>query len=55
MTPQLWGNPASHFGVQNDTVYGNLDHVSTGSRKLTSSSRPNTVQENPAVCEALRS
>jgi len=22
MTPQLWGNPASHFGVQNDTVYG---------------------------------
>ncbi|KAF2641719.1 hypothetical protein P280DRAFT_497663 [Massarina eburnea CBS 473.64] len=20
-TPQLWGNPASHFGVQNDTVY----------------------------------
>ncbi|KAF2031326.1 hypothetical protein EK21DRAFT_99871 [Setomelanomma holmii] len=21
MTPQLWGNPASHFGVQNDTVY----------------------------------
>jgi hypothetical protein len=22
MTPQLWGDPASHFGVQNDTVYG---------------------------------
>jgi hypothetical protein len=22
MTPRLWGNPASHFGVQNDTVYG---------------------------------
>jgi hypothetical protein len=21
-TPELWGNPASHFGVQNDTVYG---------------------------------
>ncbi|KAH8696852.1 hypothetical protein GQ44DRAFT_666124 [Phaeosphaeriaceae sp. PMI808] len=21
MTPQLWGNPASHFGAQNDTVY----------------------------------
>jgi hypothetical protein len=21
-TPQLWGAPASHFGVQNDTVYG---------------------------------
>ncbi|KAF1913793.1 hypothetical protein BDU57DRAFT_456434 [Ampelomyces quisqualis] len=21
MTPQLWGSPASHFGVQNDTVY----------------------------------
>ncbi|KAF2177026.1 hypothetical protein K469DRAFT_604884 [Zopfia rhizophila CBS 207.26] len=20
-TPRLWGNPASHFGVQNDTVY----------------------------------
>ncbi|KAF2691866.1 hypothetical protein K458DRAFT_381711 [Lentithecium fluviatile CBS 122367] len=20
-TPQLWGNPCSHFGVQNDTVY----------------------------------
>ncbi|KAF2109150.1 hypothetical protein BDV96DRAFT_615861 [Lophiotrema nucula] len=20
-TPELWGNPASHFGVQNDTVY----------------------------------
>lgn len=20
--PQLWGNPASHFGAQNDTVYG---------------------------------
>ncbi|KAH7126852.1 hypothetical protein B0J11DRAFT_287741 [Dendryphion nanum] len=20
-TPQLWGNPASHFGTQNDTVY----------------------------------
>lgn len=21
MTPELWGKPASHFGVQNDTVY----------------------------------
>jgi hypothetical protein len=21
-TPELWGNPASHFGVENDTVYG---------------------------------
>ncbi|KAF2823508.1 hypothetical protein CC86DRAFT_328861 [Ophiobolus disseminans] len=21
VTPQLWGNPASHFGAQNDTVY----------------------------------
>ncbi|KAH4229152.1 hypothetical protein HBI06_092950 [Parastagonospora nodorum] len=21
MAPQLWGNPASHFGVQNDTLY----------------------------------
>jgi hypothetical protein len=24
-TPQLWGNPASHFGVENDTVYGMLN------------------------------
>jgi len=23
-TPNLWGSPASHFGVQNDTVYGGL-------------------------------
>lgn len=22
--PQLWGNPASHFGVQNDMVYGRV-------------------------------
>jgi hypothetical protein len=21
-TPQLWGSPASHFGIENDTVYG---------------------------------
>ena len=21
-TPHLWGSPASHFGVENDTVYG---------------------------------
>lgn len=21
-TRQLWGNPASHFGVENDVVYG---------------------------------
>jgi hypothetical protein len=21
-SPALWGSPASHFGVQNDTVYG---------------------------------
>ena len=23
-TPHLWGSPASHFGVENDTVYGKL-------------------------------
>jgi hypothetical protein len=23
-TPHLWGSPASHFGVENDTVYGTL-------------------------------
>jgi hypothetical protein len=23
-TPSLWGSPASHFGVQNDTVYGKV-------------------------------
>jgi hypothetical protein len=29
MAPQLWGNPASHFGIQNDTVYGKMADVET--------------------------
>jgi hypothetical protein len=32
MTPQLWGSPASHFGVQNDTVYGTLAYTRSRSQ-----------------------
>lgn len=30
-TPNLWGSPASHFGVQNDTVYGKHNDTLAGS------------------------
>lgn len=38
--PFLWGNPASHFGTENDRVYGEVALIITGSilDKLTSSS-----------------
>lgn len=29
-TPHLWGDPASHFGVENDTVYGTCSLGSFG-------------------------
>lgn len=25
--PQLWGNPASHFGTENDSVYGDCQRI----------------------------
>lgn len=28
--PHLWGNPASHFGHENDRVYGETDSVTAG-------------------------
>jgi hypothetical protein len=28
-TPHLWGSPASHFGVENDTVYGKPLYISS--------------------------
>ncbi|KAH7078978.1 hypothetical protein BKA63DRAFT_465756 [Paraphoma chrysanthemicola] len=53
MTPQLWGNPASHFGVQNDTVYVALTrfkrilpYVRPSVRELT-----HTLQFPPAHAE----
>lgn len=42
MTPQLWGNPASHFGVQNDTVYGKVRETWWNLR-LTPGSRPDAL------------
>ncbi|KAF1938648.1 hypothetical protein EJ02DRAFT_457704 [Clathrospora elynae] len=52
-TPNLWGNPASHFGVQNDTVYvaltrfkRTLPYVRPSVRELT-----HTLQFPPAHAE----
>jgi hypothetical protein len=33
--PYLWGNPASHFGTENDRVYGRRDSLSLGESTLT--------------------
>ena len=45
--PHLWGNPASHFGTENDRVYGRQRREREGRRTesiLTMISRPYTLQ-----------
>ena len=55
--PCLWGNPASHFGTENDRVYGGrtCEQRRKGKIMLTSNSRAHTLQEDPekgtAECE----
>lgn len=56
-TPHLWGSPASHFGVENDTVYGKLsrsstDRTHTESRKSLWRASNAPYHMRDLVCEA---
>lgn len=45
--PFLWGDPASHFGSENDAVYGSADtNACTLASWLTGNSGPNSVQKD---------
>ncbi|OJJ02899.1 hypothetical protein ASPVEDRAFT_42423 [Aspergillus versicolor CBS 583.65] len=50
--PFLWGNPASHFGTENDEVYGNCHSKDVISILMRSrnDSRSDEVQTDPQVC-----
>lgn len=45
--PCLWGNPASHFGTENDRVYGGYQAESLLNTLLIQSSCPDTLQTSP--------
>ena len=45
--PCLWGNPASHFGTENDRVYGGNKRKLYRNNILTLSSRLDTLQKDP--------
>ena len=55
IAPHLWGNPASHFGTENDRVYGqSLSCLSRSHALTTLCSRIDQVQTYFAVGTSLR-
>lgn len=51
--PFLWGDPASHFGTDNDAVYGKYDVQFDTSAMLTDEiSGPHSVPQDLKVCKA---
>ena len=52
--PCLWGNPASHFGTENDRVYGEDQNQTMECPLLTCSSCLDTFQKNPEASSPER-
>ena len=48
-TPLLWGSPASHFGTENDRVYGEPRVICSWLKKLTVGSGLDKVQAKPEM------
>lgn len=52
--PFLWGDPASHFGTENDAVYGET-HINQGKNiELISWSCAHSLSKNPKTSTAQR-